>query len=111
VRDGTPHALIVDDDRGFRLGLAEVVSREGFSVASAGSLEEARAEIERQAPDVILVDLQLPDGNGLELVQEPTGAGGPAVVPITGHASVETAVLALRRGRPTTSPSRWTSDA
>src|SRR5262245_8533293 len=93
-----PHALIIDDDLAFRLGLAEVVSRDGFTVATAGTLGEARTEIERQAPDVVLVDLQLPDGNGLDLLKEAAVAGLPAVVPITGHASVETAVEALRRG-------------
>lgn len=92
------HALIVDDDTTFRLGLAEVVGREGFTVATAGSLEEARAAIERQTPDVLLTDLQLPDGDGMELLQEAPASGAPEVILITGHASLETAVEALRRG-------------
>jgi two-component system response regulator AtoC len=94
----SPRALIVDDDPGFLLGLAELVRREGFSVASAGSLKEAREEIAANPPDILLVDLRLPDGSGLDLLTsfEPTTA--PEVVLITGDASVETAVDALRRG-------------
>jgi len=90
--------LIVDDDPGFLLGLAELVRREGFVVASAGSLKQARQEIASSPPDILLVDLRLPDGNGLDLLDglEPTTA--PEVVLITGNASLETAVDALRRG-------------
>ncbi len=94
----SPRALIVDDDPGFLLGLAELVRREGFVVASAGSLKQARQEIASSPPDILLVDLRLPDGSGLDLLDglEPTTA--PEVVLITGNASLETAVDALRRG-------------
>ena len=90
--------MIVDDDPGFLLGLAELVRREGFAVTSAGSLKQAREEIAASPPDILLVDLRLPDGSGLDLLDafEPTTA--PEVVLITGDASVETAVDALRRG-------------
>jgi DNA-binding NtrC family response regulator len=93
-----PRALIVDDDPGFLLGLAELVKREGFAVTSAGSLKQAREEIAASPPDILLVDLRLPDGSGLDLLGgfEPTTA--PEIVLITGDASVETAVDALRRG-------------
>jgi two-component system response regulator AtoC len=93
-----PLALIVDDDPGFLLGLAELVMREGFAVASANTLKQAREAIATNPPHILLVDLQLPDGSGLDLLDgfEPTTA--PEVVLITGHASVETAVEALRRG-------------
>ncbi len=94
----TPRALIVDDDPGFRAGLAELVKREGFAVASAGSLKEARAEIAEKAPDILLVDLHLPDGSGLGLLEDFEAESAPEVVLITGSASVDTAVDALRRG-------------
>jgi two-component system, NtrC family, response regulator HydG len=95
-----PHALVVDDDLNFMLGLAEIVSREGFTVSTANSIAVARAEMGKQAPDVVLADLQLPDGSGLDLLSNPEDGGGPYpdVILITGHASVETAVNALRRG-------------
>jgi two-component system, NtrC family, response regulator HydG len=94
----SPRALIVDDDPGFLLGLAELVRREGFAVASAGSLKQAREEIAASPPDILLVDLRLPDGSGLDLLSGFEPATAPEVVLITGDASVETAVDALRRG-------------
>jgi DNA-binding NtrC family response regulator len=93
-----PHALIVDDDLSFQLGLAEVVSREGFTTTTANSIASARAELAKQIPDVLLTDLQLPDGSGLDLLQDTAVTGPPEVILITGHASVETAVDALKRG-------------
>jgi DNA-binding NtrC family response regulator len=90
------HALIVDDDPSFQLGLAESVRLEGFTTTTAGSLEEAREELAKGIPDVLFIDLHLPDGTGLELLQEMETL--PETVLITGQASVETAVDALRRG-------------
>src|SRR6185436_13269936 len=90
------HALIVDDDVNFQLGLAEGVRQEGFTVSTAGTLKEARGELEKNPPDVLFIDLNLPDGNGMELLQETEGP--LETVMITGQASIETAVEALRRG-------------
>ena len=94
-----PHSLIVDDDKNFSAGLAELVAREGFTTSTAHSLKEARSEVAKTYPDVTLVDLNLPDGSGLELLRdvEAVGSGGQVIL-ITGHASVDTAVDALRRG-------------
>jgi two-component system, NtrC family, response regulator HydG len=94
----TPRALIVDDDPGFVSGLSKVVEHEGFAVAGVGSLKEAREEIATLPPDILLVDLLLPDGSGLDLLDDLEGTTSPEVVLITAHASVETAVEALRRG-------------
>ena len=94
----SPRALIVDDDPGFLLGLTELVRREGFAVASAASLKQAREEIAANPPDILLVDLRLPDGSGLDLLAGFEPAEAPELVLITGDASVETAVDALRRG-------------
>ncbi len=91
-------ALIVDDDDAFVSGLAEVVKREGFTVTTAGTLADARAEIQDSPPDIVLVDLLLPDGNGMDLLELPEVGSGPEIVLITGNASLETAVGALRRG-------------
>jgi len=92
------HAIIVDDDPDFVVGLAELVGREGFTTSTASDLKQARLELERKPPDVLLVDLRLPDGSGMELLQEREGTPPPEVIFITGHASVETAVEALRQG-------------
>src|SRR5687768_6993362 len=86
-----PRALVVDDDPEIVDVLCEFVEREGFVVARAGTLEEAREEIAGSPPDIVLVDINLPDGSGLDLLEglEPAD---PEIVLITGHASVETAV-------------------
>ncbi|HET7293281.1 MAG TPA: sigma-54 dependent transcriptional regulator [Vicinamibacteria bacterium] len=91
------HALIVDDDLGFALGLAEAVSREDFTAATASSLKEARAEMATAPPDVLITDLQLPDGSGFELLDELKERPDTQAILVTAHASVETAVEALRR--------------
>jgi len=94
----TPLALVVDDDVRFRASLELLVQREGFTVRGAGSLAEARAELEREPADVCLLDLSLPDGDGLAwLREEPTPFGGEVIV-VTGHASVDSAVESLQRG-------------
>lgn len=64
------HVLIVDDDESFTSALAEYIRNEGFDVRVAHCLEQARAELARQTPAVALVDLVLPDGGGLELLDE-----------------------------------------
>ncbi|MBK5255674.1 MAG: response regulator, partial [Vicinamibacteria bacterium] len=94
----TPRALMVDDDPAFLEGLAELVRRESFMVATASNLKQARAEIEANPPDILLVDLNLPDGSGLSLIEAFEATSRPEVVLITGSASVETAVHALRLG-------------
>ena len=91
-------ALIVDDDPGFALGLARLVQAEGFEVASAHTLQEARREMAARPPDIVLADLNLPDGSGADLLDGADGGPAPEVVLITAHASVETAVDVLRRG-------------
>lgn len=93
-----PRALIVDDDLGFLAGLAELVKREGFAVVTASSLKEARDEIATSTPDILLVDLRLPDGTGLDLLEAFPPGSVPEVLLITGSASLETAVDALRLG-------------
>jgi DNA-binding NtrC family response regulator len=93
-----PHALVVDDDDDSAEMMAALIAAEGFTVATANSLKEARQRMSMQAPDVVLLDLMLPDGNGLGLVDQLKAQGQSEVVLITGHASVETSVQALRLG-------------
>ena len=95
----TLRALVVDDDSDFRNGLAEAVKLEGFATSTAENLAEARRHLAESPPHVVLVDLSLPDGSGLDLLKEiePNG-GSPEVVLVTGQATVNTAVEALRLG-------------
>lgn len=92
------HALIVDDDADTREWLSEIVRGEGFTVAAADTLRSARAQLVRQQPDVLLTDLQLPDGNGIELVGDLDRVAETEIIVVTGHASIDSAVEALRVG-------------
>ncbi|MES2354771.1 MAG: sigma-54 dependent transcriptional regulator [Pseudomonadota bacterium] len=93
-----PHALLVDDDTNTLNGLAELVAREGFTVATASTLQEARGQMAQRRPDVVLLDLLLPDGSGMDLFQDVESRATTEVVLITGHASIESSIEALRLG-------------
>lgn len=93
-----PYALIVDDDVDFTPSLARLIQQEGYSVRIAKTLEEARQELREGIPDVALIDLLLPDGDGIQLVRELTLTGSTKVLVITGYAGVDNAVAALRAG-------------
>jgi two-component system, NtrC family, response regulator AtoC len=91
-------ALIVDDDDDFRASVAALARREGFETRLVGSLEQARKTMLETPPDLVLVDLRLPDGHGLELLAEGIPAADTEFVVVTGNASVETAIRAIREG-------------
>jgi DNA-binding NtrC family response regulator len=93
-----PHLLLVDDDPEALEWLTELAKAEGFTVASADSLRSARIHMTRLQPDIMITDLQLPDGQGIDLVSDLETRESTEVVLITGHASVESAVEALRLG-------------
>ncbi|HYD60684.1 MAG TPA: sigma-54 dependent transcriptional regulator [Noviherbaspirillum sp.] len=93
-----PHVLIVDDDVNTREALVEITAAEGFTTAVAGNIKDAQAQIMHQRPDVVLIDLKLPDGSGMDLFNDIESRATTEIVLITGHASVETAVEALRLG-------------
>jgi len=93
-----PHALIVDDEPDVVGWMSEVVRAEGYTVATADSLRNARAQLVRQTPDVLLTDLQLPDGRGTDIVRDLESPAQIEVVVITGHASVDSAIEAIRIG-------------
>ncbi|HEX7677606.1 MAG TPA: sigma-54 dependent transcriptional regulator [Thermoanaerobaculia bacterium] len=91
--------LIVDDEASLRDFLSIVFEGEAWRVETAGSLAEARSALAKNEPDIILCDLMLPDGSGIDLVRE-VKASTPsvAVVMITAHTSTKSAVEALKAG-------------
>ncbi len=93
-----PHALIVEDDESALESLSELVGRQGFSTSTATTLERARDLLSRRPPALLLLDLQLPDGNGLDLLDDVGEESDIEVVLVTAHATVETAVAAVRQG-------------
>jgi DNA-binding NtrC family response regulator len=92
------HALIVDDDVDSAATLRDLVGSEQFTVALAHSLFDARRQIALQPPDIVLLDLQLPDGSGMDLFADSQLVANSEIVLITGHASLETSIQALRLG-------------
>ncbi|MBB5214804.1 sigma-54-dependent transcriptional regulator [Parapusillimonas granuli] len=92
-----PHLLIVDDESDIRELIADVALEAGYTVAQASDVRQARIQMERQKPDVALVDVQLPDGDGVAFWKE-SGPSDTQVVFMTGYSSVDSAIEALRCG-------------
>ena len=91
--------LLVEDDSDQREALAELAGRAGFHVETAGSVSDARKLLGNgTTPDVLMSDLKLPDGSGLELLESIEDRTRTEVVVITGHATVDSAVEAMRSG-------------
>jgi two-component system response regulator AtoC len=93
-----PHALVVDDDHDSAASLRDLIAGEQFTVAVAHTLRDARRQIALQQPDILLLDLRLPDGNGMDLLADPKLVANSEVVLCTGHANLETSIQALRLG-------------
>ena len=93
-----PHALVVDDDHDSAASLRALIAGEQFTVAVAHNLRDARRQIALQQPDILLLDLRLPDGNGMDLLADPKLVANSEVVLCTGHANLETSIQALRLG-------------
>ena len=93
-----PHALLVDDDSDAAETMAMLIAAEGFTAATAGSLRDARRQMALQEPDIVLLDLMLPDGSGMELVRDVKALPNAELVLLTGHASLDTSIQALRLG-------------
>ncbi len=93
-----PHALIVDDEPDTSETLAMLIATQGFTVATAGSLRDARRQMALQDPDILFLDLMLPDGSGMDLFREAKALTNTEVVLMTGHASLESSIEALRLG-------------
>ncbi len=83
-----PHALLVDDDAGLEQTLRDVVQEEGFSFESAASLETAREVVARRVPDLALIDVSLPDGDGFELLRDLEGTAATEVVLVSSGADL-----------------------
>jgi DNA-binding NtrC family response regulator len=91
--------LVVDDDRIILDSLREFLSLEGFRTNGAETLKAALAELEKQNYSLVITDINLPDGDGFELL-DVVGKNYPqtVVIAITGYGSIESAVKAIRRG-------------
>jgi two-component system, NtrC family, nitrogen regulation response regulator NtrX len=91
--------LVVDDEANIRALIDEILSEEGYDVTTAADAKQARAARKEQEYDLVLLDIWMPDTDGISLLKEwsENGASG-AVVMMSGHGTVDTAVEATRLG-------------
>src|SRR3954471_4957996 len=91
--------LIVEDDLVVRNLLQSIFTRHKLPVSLADNLAQAQAHLEREPFDLMMLDLRLPDGDGLKFLEQVnTLPERPAVVMVTGHGSIESAVADIRAG-------------
>ncbi|HMQ03104.1 MAG TPA: sigma-54 dependent transcriptional regulator [Pyrinomonadaceae bacterium] len=91
--------LVVDDDRFIRMALGEALRSWGYEVAEAGTLEDAKKSLSSEEPKLVLLDIDLPDGSGLDLLNDiKENDPETIVIMITGSVDVPNTVAALRGG-------------
>lgn len=92
--------LVVDDEPDIRHLVQEILEDEGYSVRTAKDGETARQVYKQQKPDLVLLDIWMPDIDGISLLKEWSGSGNldAEVVIMSGHGTLETAVEATRLG-------------
>jgi DNA-binding NtrC family response regulator len=92
--------LVVDDEHGIRDLLSEILNDEGHAVELAENASQARAARLRERPDLVLLDIWMPDTDGVTLLKEWASSGllTMPVIMMSGHATIETAVEATKIG-------------
>ncbi len=93
------HILVVDDEVGILTALQKTLALEGYTVDVAGGLRIAEERLAKRSYDVVLLDVALPDGDGLSLLESMRTAGNdtPALM-MSGHATIDAAIRATRLG-------------
>lgn len=93
------HVLVVDDDAAIRTAVSDIARNQGFAVSTVDNTEAARSALRAHMADIVLLDLKLPGGNGLPLLEEVrTLYPETVVIVMTAYATVSSAVEAMRTG-------------
>ena len=94
------HILIVDDELEIRKIIQEILNDEGYSTSTASSAEEARIEANNKKPDLVFLDIWMPEEDGISLLKDWTNQSKTEfpVIMISGHATIETAIEATKLG-------------
>ena len=90
--------LLIEDDEPLRDSIRCFLERNGFLTAESGCLADARLHLQREAFDLVLLDLTLPDGDGMDVLEQFAAQYLHRIVVLTGTGSIETAVLAMKKG-------------
>jgi two-component system OmpR family response regulator len=94
-----PVVLLVEDEEGIRVPLRDLLEREGYTVVAVSTLREAKAAARRDAPDVLVVDWMLPDGQGIDLLEGLRRGGSKVpVIFLSARAELVDKVVALELG-------------
>jgi two-component system, OmpR family, response regulator RegX3 len=97
-RDNRPLVLVVDDEESYRQALASGLHREGFAVEIAGDGHEALRVFHRVHPDLVLLDVMLPDQSGIEICQQMRALKPVPIIMVTARDSEVDVVLGLELG-------------
>ena len=94
------HILIVDDELEIRKIIQEILKDEGYSTSTASSAKEARVEVKNKKPDLVFLDIWMPEEDGISLLKDWTSQPETdfPVIMISGHATIETAIEATKLG-------------
>lgn len=99
TEDDRSSLLLVDDDETFRRVLARALTRRGYAVSTAASVDEALGQAQLQSPEFAVVDLKMPGDSGLVLIEKLMELDpNTRVVMLTGYASIATAIEAIKLG-------------
>jgi|SRR5690625_165807 len=93
------HLLLIDDDPSFLHMLARVLTRHGYSVITAATMQEVQQQLAKTVPDYAIVDMNLAHSSGLDVIAPLRSANeAMRIVILTGYASIATTVDAIKRG-------------
>ena len=91
--------LIVDDEEKLRNLLGRLIKLEGFAVTETGNLKSAHKAIEKEEPDVILCDVKLPDGNGVDFIKEVKAKYHlTEIILLTAYGNISDGIQAMKNG-------------
>lgn len=97
IRSETPRILVIEDEPELREAMVSYLGIEGFVVEGAGTLDGARTQIARTLPDVLVLDLGLPDGEGLSLLGHPVLATRGLII-TTARSRIEDRLIGMKLG-------------
>lgn len=97
-QDKPPHLLLIEDDRGIRRSLRMALEAADFKLAEAETLQQARAELAAGWPDLVLLDLSLPDGDGVDFLRELRTLSNLPVLILSARMQEQEKVAALNAG-------------
>jgi len=95
---GMARIFVVDDEEGICQILKTILEDEGYSVQTADRLYKARSLLDEETPDLLLLDIKMPDGDGLDFLESLQDGLRPPVIVISGHGQIEDAVRAIKLG-------------